>query len=79
MALPGTRHQHTFASHLWSGSRNSWFPEGFGAPTVTNPELDCHSWPGTLRKEQVKLGLFVDSYFLAGRVNLSCNIGVGGE
>ena len=72
-------HIHTHLSHLGPLAAETWFPRGFRASRVAHPELDCNSWPGTLRKEQVKFVMFVDSYFLGGKINLSYNIGVGGK
>ena len=72
-------HIHTHLSHLDPLAAETWFPRGFRASRVAHPELDCYSWPGTLRKEQVKFVMFVDSYFLGGKINLSYNIGVGGK
>ena len=72
-------HIHTHLSYLGPLAAETWFPRGFRASSVAHPELDCHSWPGTLRKEQVKFVMFVDSYFLGGKISSSYNIGVGGE
>ena len=66
-------------SHPGPPAAETWFPRGCRASRVTHPELDCHSWPGTLRKEQVKFVMVVDFYFLGGKINLRYNIGVGGE
>lgn len=68
------KHQQVFVPPSSPGSRSSWFPGGLGASSVINQELDCHSWPGTLRKEQVKFGMPIHFHFLVGSINLNYNI-----